>query len=111
MKSYLFTYTKNKTVRMIQGIRKPVLVRQISGTKFKKCMNKGCQVYVVQVNNLLENENKPILEDFAILHVFRDVFVEEIQELPPRREIDFSIDLLPGSASISKEPYRMSLPN
>jgi hypothetical protein len=38
------------------------------------------------------------------------MFVDEIPELPPRREIDFSIDLLPGSAPISKAPYRMSLP-
>jgi hypothetical protein len=101
---------ENNTVRTIQGIKKPVSVRQISAMQFKKCMNKGCQVYVVQVTNLLEKENKPSLEDFAVLHGFRDVFVDEIPELPPRREIDFSIDLLPGSAPISKAPYRMSLP-
>jgi hypothetical protein len=83
---------------MIQGIKKPASVRQISTMKFNKCMNKGCQVYVVEVTNLLEKENKTILEDFAVLHGFRDVFVDEIPELPPRREIDFSIDLLSGSA-------------
>ena len=49
------------------------------------------------------------MEDFAVLHEFRDMFVDEIPELPPRREIDFSIDLLPGYAPISKVPYRMSL--
>jgi hypothetical protein len=38
------------------------------------------------------------------------VFVDEIPELPPRREIDFSIDLLPGSAPVFKAPYRMILP-
>jgi hypothetical protein len=36
--------------------------------------------------------------------------VDEILELPPRRVIDFSIDLLHGSTPISKAPYRMSLP-
>ena len=36
--------------------------------------------------------------------------MDEILELPPRREIDFSIDILQGSSLISKEPYRMSLP-
>jgi hypothetical protein len=77
--------------------------------QFKKCMRKGCQVYAIQVTNLLEKENKPNLEDFVVLHDFRDVFVDEIPELPPRREIDFSIDLLPGSTPISKAPYRMSL--
>jgi hypothetical protein len=37
------------------------------------------------------------------------MFINEILELPSRREIDFSIDLLPGSAPISKAPYSMSL--
>jgi hypothetical protein len=73
-------------------------------------MNKGCKVYAIQVTNLLEKRNKPGLEDFVVLHGFRYVFVDKIPELPPREEIDFSIDLLPGSAPISKEPYRMSLP-
>ena len=78
--------------------------------QFKKCMSKGCQIYVIQVTNLLEKENKTRLEYFSVLHEFRDLFVDKIPELPPRREIDFSIDLLPGSAPISKAPYRMSLP-
>jgi hypothetical protein len=107
----LFVYKdENNTVRTVQGIKKPVSVRKISVMQFKKCMNKGCQIYVVQVTNLLREERKPSLEDFAVLHGFRDVFVDEILELPPRREIDFSIDLLPGSAPVSKAPYRMSLP-
>ena len=73
-------------------------------------MNKGCQIYVIQVTNLLEKEDKPSLKDFTVLREFRDLFVDEIPELPPRREMDFSIDLLPRSSPISKAPYRMSLP-
>jgi hypothetical protein len=98
------------TTRIDQGIPKPVSVRQVSTMQFKKCMRKGCQVYAIQIINLLEKENKPNLEDFVVLWEFRDGFVDEIPELPPRREIDFSIDLLPGSAPISKASYRMSLP-
>jgi hypothetical protein len=98
------------TIRTAQGIRKPVSDRQVLAMQFKKCIRKGCQVYAIQVTNLLEKENKPKLEDFAVLREFRDMFVDEIPELPPRREIYFSIDLLPGSAPISKAPYRMSLP-
>jgi hypothetical protein len=98
------------TTRTTQGIPKPVSVRQVSAMQFKKCMRKGCQVYAIQVTNLLDKGDKPKLEDFAALREFRDMFVDEIPELPPRREIDFSIDLLPGSVPISKAPYRMSLP-
>jgi hypothetical protein len=77
--------------------------------QLKKCIKKGCQFYAIQVMNLLEKEDKPKLEDFFVLREFRAVFVDEITELPPRREIDFSIDLLPGSTPVSKAPYQMSL--
>jgi hypothetical protein len=93
------------TIRTTQGIPKPVSVRQVSTMQLKKFIRKGCQVYAIQVTNLLEKEDKPKLEDFVVLHEFRDMFVDEIPELPPRREIDFSIDLLPGSTPISKAPY------
>jgi predicted aspartyl protease len=96
--------------RTAQGIPKLVSVRRVSAMQLKKCMRKGCEVYAIQVTNLLGKDDKPKLEDFVVLRDFRDMFVDEIPELPPRREIDFSIDLLPGSAPISKAPYRMSLP-
>ncbi|GKV24406.1 hypothetical protein SLEP1_g34021 [Rubroshorea leprosula] len=35
-------------------------------------------------------------------------FVDELSELPPNREVEFSIDLVPGIAPISKAPYRMA---
>jgi len=36
------------------------------------------------------------------------VFPEELPGLPPNGEIEFSIDLFPGSSPISKTPYRMA---
>jgi hypothetical protein len=36
-------------------------------------MRKGCQIYAIQVTNLLEKENKPSLEYFVVLHDFRDI--------------------------------------
>jgi hypothetical protein len=116
-KEVLDCYTKTlnykddcDTTRTTQGIPKLVFVRQVTSMKFKKCMRKGCQSYAIQVTNMLEKEDKPKLEDFTILCEFRDMFVDEIPELPPRREIEFSIDLLSGSTPISKAPYRMRLP-
>jgi hypothetical protein len=47
------------------------------------------------------------MEDHAVLEEFRDVF-KKIPRLPPKRDIDFSINLMPGAAPISKTPYRMS---
>jgi hypothetical protein len=44
-----------------------------------------------------------------VLIEFKDVF-QEVPGLPPKRDIDFSINLMPGVAPISKSPYRMSTP-
>ena len=38
---------------------------------------------------------------------FLDVFLEELPGMPPDRDIEFSIELLPGTGPISKGPYRM----
>jgi hypothetical protein len=51
----------------------------------------------------------PNLEDYAVLKYFEDVF-KEVPGLPPRRDIDFFINLMPGVALVSKTPYRMSTP-
>jgi hypothetical protein len=37
-----------------------------------------------------------------------DVFPEELPGMPPKREVEFYIDLIPGTAPIAKRPYRMA---
>jgi hypothetical protein len=51
----------------------------------------------------------PNLENYAVLKEFVDVF-KEVPGLPPRRDIDFSIDFMPGATPVSKTPCRMSTP-
>ena len=46
----------------------------------------------------------PRLEDFHVLQEFRDVFPDEIPGLPLKRDIDFTIELVPGAAPVSKTP-------
>ena len=42
---------------------------------------------------------------------FKEFFLDEIPHLPPaKREIEFSIDLVPGATPVSRAPYRMSPP-
>jgi hypothetical protein len=49
------------------------------------------------------------LEDHEVLKEFKDVF-QEVPGLPPKKDIDFSINLMLGAAPVSKDPYRMSTP-
>ena len=78
--------------------------------QLKKCLRKGCKLFAVKVADLLLNENQTSLKQHPVLEEFPNVFLEEIPSLPPQREIDFSIELLPGSAPVSKVLYRMSIP-
>jgi hypothetical protein len=52
--------------------------------------------------------DKPSLDDHPILREYRDVFLEEVSGLPPRRDIDFSIEIAPGAVPVSRTPYQMS---
>ncbi|KAK1643793.1 hypothetical protein QYE76_061598 [Lolium multiflorum] len=47
------------------------------------------------------------LEDIPIVNEFQDVFPTELPGMPPDREIEFTIDLIPGTAPIAKAPYKM----
>ncbi|XP_057538116.1 uncharacterized protein LOC130815644 [Amaranthus tricolor] len=47
-------------------------------------------------------------QDIAVVNEFLDVFPDEIPGMPPQREIDFTIDLVPGTGPVSKAPYRMA---
>jgi hypothetical protein len=48
------------------------------------------------------------LEDIRVVCEYPDVFPEELPGMPPDRDVEFVIDLLPDTAPISKCPYRMS---
>jgi hypothetical protein len=52
---------------------------------------------------------KEIIE-VPVVCEFPDVFPDELLGLPPDRDVEFKIELIPGTAPISKRPYRM-LPN
>ena len=45
-----------------------------------------------------------------MIREFKEFFPDEIPHLPPKREIDFSIDLVRGEVPVSRAPYRMSTP-
>ena len=45
----------------------------------------------------------PVVRDYP------DVFPEELPGMPPDRDVEFIIDLLPGTGPIAKRPYRMSV--
>jgi hypothetical protein len=47
-------------------------------------------------------------EDIHVVREFLDVFSDDLPGMPPERAIEFKIELQPGTAPISKAPYKMS---
>ncbi|GJU91480.1 putative reverse transcriptase domain-containing protein [Tanacetum coccineum] len=48
------------------------------------------------------------LEDVQIVQDFPEVFPEDLPGLPPTRQVDFQIDLVPGAAPVARAPYRLA---
>ncbi|KAB2631036.1 S ribonuclease [Pyrus ussuriensis x Pyrus communis] len=49
-----------------------------------------------------------LVEDVRVVRHFPDVFPEDLPGLPPDRDVEFTIELLPGTNPISLTPYRMA---
>ncbi|GJT78237.1 putative reverse transcriptase domain-containing protein [Tanacetum coccineum] len=48
------------------------------------------------------------LEDVLVIRDFPEVFPEELPRLPPSRQVEFRIDLVPGAAPVARAPYRLA---
>jgi hypothetical protein len=47
------------------------------------------------------------INDIPVVCEFLDVFPDDLPGLPPDHDVEFKIELLPGTAPISRRPYRM----
>ncbi|GJS86844.1 reverse transcriptase domain-containing protein [Tanacetum coccineum] len=52
--------------------------------------------------------NEPTLSDIPIVRDFEDVFPDDLSGLPPQRQVEFRIDLIPGATPVAKSPYRLA---
>ena len=91
---------------IVQGDRSLTLYNLILALSARKMLKKGCQGFLAFVKDVEANEGR--VENTPIVNEFIDVFLEELPGLPPEREIEFCIDLIPGTQPISIPPYRMA---
>ncbi|KAL5537790.1 hypothetical protein UlMin_046097 [Ulmus minor] len=79
----------------------------ISAIKAFKLLANGCEGFLASiVDNCEDGRSRP--EDVLVVKDYLEVFPKDLLGLPPDREIEFEIELLPGSQPISKAPYRMA---
>ncbi|GJY14489.1 hypothetical protein Tco_0384911 [Tanacetum coccineum] len=65
----------------------------------------GTQVTSKKAEDKLEERR---LEDVPIVREFLEVFPEDLPGLPPARQVEFQIDLVPGAAPVARAPYRLA---
>eukprot|EP00256_Glycine_max_P070611 XP_025985206.1 uncharacterized protein LOC113002324 [Glycine max] len=78
----------------------------ISANQVVTSLKEDGQVYMIMSS--LEVETKVSMCDLPVVREFPEVFPEDIFGLPSEREIESSIDLVPGAGPISIAPYRIS---
>nr|GEV16006.1 hypothetical protein [Tanacetum cinerariifolium] len=82
----------------------------ISCTKTQKYMLKGCHVFLAQITEKKteDKSEEKRLEDVLIVCDFPEVFPEDFPAVPPTRQVEFQIDLVPGAALVAWTPYRLA---
>ncbi|GJT36548.1 putative reverse transcriptase domain-containing protein [Tanacetum coccineum] len=82
----------------------------ISCTKTQKYIERGCLIFLEPVTKKeIENESEEKrLEDMPTVRDFLEGFLEDLSGLPPTRQVEFQIDLVPGAAPVERALYRLA---
>ncbi|MCI46165.1 cellular nucleic acid-binding protein, partial [Trifolium medium] len=66
----------------------------MSSKEMRKSLNEHAEVFAMFVSLKLEDGVK--MEELPVVCEFPDVFPGDVSDLPPEREVEFTIDLIPG---------------
>ena len=77
----------------------------LSANQVEASLREDARIYMILAS--MSVETKTLVNDIPLVREFLEVF-EEVSGLSPEREVEFSIDLVPGTGPISIAPYRMS---
>nr|GFB09650.1 putative reverse transcriptase domain-containing protein [Tanacetum cinerariifolium] len=82
----------------------------ISYTKTRKYLLKGYPVFLANITTKMIKDKleEKRLEDVPIVRDFSKVFPEDLPGLPPTRQVEFQIDLIPGATPVARAPYRLA---
>ncbi|GJV66371.1 putative reverse transcriptase domain-containing protein [Tanacetum coccineum] len=91
------------------GIKSESRLEVISGIKTHKYIDQGCQVFLIQMMKEEKTEtSERRIEDVPVVRDFPEVFPEDLPGLPPTRQVEFHIELIPGAAPVVRVPYRLA---
>ena len=88
-------------------VENDLLSSMIFAISTRQLLRKGCFAYLAHVIDSQVSDVK--LEDISMVKVFLDVLPDDLLGLPPDRDVEFIIYLIPSTTLISMAPYKMAL--
>ncbi|GJX91673.1 reverse transcriptase domain-containing protein [Tanacetum coccineum] len=82
----------------------------ISCTKAQEYLTKGCHVFLENITATKDEDKSKgkRLEDVSVVQEFPEVFPKDLLGIPPTRQVEFRIDLVPGATPVARAPYRLA---
>nr|GFA15334.1 putative reverse transcriptase domain-containing protein [Tanacetum cinerariifolium] len=82
----------------------------ISCSKAQEYMSKGCHVFLANITSTKDEDksNGKRLEGVPVVREFPEVFPKDLPGIPPTRQVEFLIDLVPDAAPVARAPYRLA---
>ncbi|GJV75930.1 putative reverse transcriptase domain-containing protein [Tanacetum coccineum] len=66
------------------------------------------ETLIIQAQIMEKKSDEKRLEDIPVVREFPKVFPEDLPSLPPVRQVEFQIDLIPGATPVARAPYRLA---
>ncbi|GJU30579.1 putative reverse transcriptase domain-containing protein [Tanacetum coccineum] len=96
---------RNKML-IVEGDKGVSRLKVILCIKARKYVERGCHLFLAHVTENKSKERR--MEDVPVIHDFPEVFPEELPGLPPSRQVEFRIDLVPRATPVARIPYRLA---
>ncbi|XP_076896790.1 uncharacterized protein LOC143549900 [Bidens hawaiensis] len=100
-----FDLAPDGSIVTIYGDREKWPIKIISVMKATKMIHHGCFAYLAYAIDTQKETKK--VEEVSVVCEFPDIFPNELPGIPPDREVEFKIDLVPGAKPVAKAPYHL----
>uniref|UniRef100_A0A251RRD4 RNA-directed DNA polymerase n=1 Tax=Helianthus annuus TaxID=4232 RepID=A0A251RRD4_HELAN len=97
--------SSGKTLQ-VRGKKPASSLKLMSCTQARKYLRKN---YVAFLAHVTADKGKgKSIQDIPVVRDYQELFPEELPGLPPARQVEFRIDLVPGANPIARAPYRLA---
>nr|GEV03513.1 zinc finger, CCHC-type [Tanacetum cinerariifolium] len=100
------SYELGNKALIIEGDKNQSRLKIISCIKARKYVENCYELFLAQVTGTVSKEKR--VKDVPFVRDFPEVFPEDLLRLPPPRQVEFCIDLIPGATPVARAPYRLA---